>query len=405
MNNSILNIQKLNNVIVIDNINLVDVVNGLIKDNVSIHICNGKIQKISPTVKNREKNIWNYKAFWAIPGLIDSHVHLFEIHKGNKIGEFERDFEQAKRQALANINVALKVGITCVRDVGAYSAFNNKLRNIIENDPNNLKFRIVSCGRHITKIGGHWSDRGVIWNPKEKSLQDIVVDELEGGADFIKVMNDDPIFDISELSEIAMICKNHGTFLSCHAFKKHTIDMALNAGAGTIEHAACYNENSCERAIINGVSLCPTLIAAHDSVEYANETLKSVCQDCTQDELVEWKAFLKANLPKTFQSGVKVLAGTDAGTFPTDFQSLPRELIQLCNNGATSLQALQSATINPAEAFNLSHIIGSIKVGKSADIVVLGKNPLENLEEAIVDVKLVISRGNIAFHNLGYFLI
>lgn len=386
----------------ISNINVIDVINGSVKQDMSIHVRDGFIKNIVSTVEQSGSGKEIFDKMWAIPGLIDSHVHLFEICKGEKKGSIEKDFDVAKKLALSNIREALSVGVTCVRDVGSYSAYNNRLRDIIEEEPQSYRFRIVSCGHHITKQGGHWSDRGVIWDPHQISLKDIVKRELEDGANFIKVMNDDPIFSLDELKDIATTCKEVGKNFSCHAFKRETIDRAFDAGADTIEHAACYNDEFCEKVLKKGVKICPTFVAAIDTIQDMDEVLECICEDCTQDEITEWFEFLKENLPRTFKAGVKVIAGTDAGTFPTDFKSLPREIIQYKKLGASSLQALQSATINAAEALGVSDITGSIETGKSADLIVLGKNPLENFEDAIVDVKMVISRGYVVVDNLSY---
>ena len=375
----------------ISNINLVDVLSGKIRQNVSVEICKGLISKISDGEKKPVGGCEILGGMWAIPGLIDSHVHLFEIFKGENKGKFEKRFETAKELAIENISDALSVGVTCVRDVGAYNAFNNRLRNIIEERPQDYKFRIVSCGHHITKMNGHWWDRGVVWDSHDKPLRDVVIEEIEKGADFIKVMNDNPIFNFQELIEISAICKERGKKFACHAFTKDTIDLAFNAGADSIEHAACYSEEFCQKVVEKGVAICPTIVAAIDSVKNIEEVLNCGCEDCTKDEIIEWAAFLKENLPKMFKAGVKVIAGTDAGTFPTDFKALPREIIQYKKLGASSLQALQSATINSAEALNISNITGSLEVGKSADLVLLGKNPIEYFEDAIVDIKMVIS--------------
>lgn len=385
----------------ISSVNLVDVIHGVIKQNVKIDISKGLINEITivdekQEASNIEKN--NTIRLWAIPGLIDAHVHLFEIHQGEDIGKFQKDFELAKNQAFANMKEALKVGVTCVRDSGAFSAFNNRIRDLVDTNKE-FTFRIISCGHHITKENGHWNDRGILWNPKKYSLKQMVHNEIEAGADYIKVMNDDPIFSLDELKTISSACKDIGRKFSCHACTRKTIDLAFDAGANTIEHAACYSDEFCERVIEKGVAIYPTAIAAVDSINNISEVV-SLNNDCNQGDFVDWYNFLHEHLPKTFKAGVKVIAGTDAGTYPTNFQSLPREIIQLNKLGATSLQALQSATINAAEALDIDHIAGSLEINKSADFVLLGKNPLDNIEEAILDVKVVISQGCVVINNL-----
>jgi len=386
----------------ISNVHIVDVTTGFIKRDVVINISNGLINHIFELVE-KPRLVGNAKTnvakLWAIPGLIDSHVHLFGIHQGTQKREFDKYFKPAKDRALSNINEALKVGVTCVRDTGAYSAYNNQFRDIVEANIPKFKFRIVSCGRHVTRPNGHWSDRGVVWDPNKCSLKELVSNELLSGADFTKVMNDDQIFDLGELKEIASVCKKMHRKFACHAFKKETINLAFNAGADTIEHAVCYSEEFCEKVIETDVIICPTFVAAQDSLENMTDVL-NVTKDCNQKEFEDWAHLLHQHLPKTFEAGVKVIAGTDAGTVPTNFQSLPREIVHFSKLGATNLQALQSATINAAEALGIADITGSLELNKSADIVLLGKNPLPNIEKAIQDVKMVISRGHIAINNL-----
>lgn len=388
----------------ISNVHLVDVTTGLVDRDVVINISDELINRISKSVgKPRSANTTkkNTAKLWAIPGLIDSHVHLFEKHKWEDRGVVLKNFELAKDGALANITEALEVGVTCVRDVGAFSAFNNRLRDMIKTDVSRFKFRIISCGHHITMENGHMHDRGIKWDRNRRSLEELVSSEITAGADFIKVMNDDPIFNLSELKKIASVCKKMGRKFACHAFTKKTINLAFDAGADTIEHAVCYSEELCEKAIQKGVAICPTFVTACDSIDsqYIDEVSKLIT-DCTKQEFEEWAEFLHQHIPKTFKAGVKVIAGTDAGIFPTNFQSLPREIIHFSKLGATNLQALQSATIYAAEALDIADITGSLKLNKSADIVLLGKNPLDDFENAIRDVKIVISRGHIAINNI-----
>lgn len=388
----------------LSNVHLVDVVNGVVNRNVIINISKGLISSIygvekKPSPISHMKN--DVIELWAIPSLIDSHVHLFERHQGKHKGMvvLSESFELAKNRALMNITEALKVGVTCVRDVGAFSAFNNQLRDIIEASVSQPTLRIVSCGHHITKENGHWSDRGVVWDANTISLEKIVSNEIETGADFIKVMNDKPIFNLSELREIASVCKRMGRKFACHACTRETIDLAFAGGADTIEHAACYNEEFCEKVIQKGTAICPTVTAAIDSLEQIDEVL-SLYKDCRKKDFEDWADFLNRHVPRMFKAGVKVIAGTDAGTVPTDFQSLPREIINFSKLGATNLQALQSATINAAEALDIADSIGTLEINKSADIVLLGKNPLDDFENAIRDVKKVIFRGHIVINNL-----
>ncbi len=77
---------------------------------------------------------------------------------------------------------------------------------------------------------------------------------------------------------------------------------------------------------------------------------------------------------------MKILAGSDAIDRNVYYGiSLHEELQELVKAGLTNAEALQTATINAAEYYGLSHEYGSIAVGKKSSFLLLDKNPLENI--------------------------
>ncbi len=78
------------------------------------------------------------------------------------------------------------------------------------------------------------------------------------------------------------------------------------------------------------------------------------------------------------KAGVRIMAGTD-GPLAQAARSLHEELLLLVQAGFTPMEALQSATSNPAEFLGLAHSLGTIQKGKSADMVLLDANPLEDI--------------------------
>ena len=93
--------------------------------------------------------------------------------------------------------------------------------------------------------------------------------------------------------------------------------------------------------------------------------------------------------------GVKIIAGTDTPIgFLTPGYSLHKELELLVEAGLTPLQALQSATVTPAEFFNLESKMGTIEPGKYADLVILNRNPLDSIKNT-QNIHMVIAKGEI----------
>ena len=95
------------------------------------------------------------------------------------------------------------------------------------------------------------------------------------------------------------------------------------------------------------------------------------------------------------KNGVKIIAGTDTPIgFLTPGYSLHKELELLVEAGLTPLQALRSATITPAEFFNLESKMGTIEPGKYADLVILDSNPLDSIKNT-QNIHMVIAKGKI----------
>jgi imidazolonepropionase-like amidohydrolase len=103
-------------------------------------------------------------------------------------------------------------------------------------------------------------------------------------------------------------------------------------------------------------------------------------------------------IPMLARAGVPILAGTDApGTRRVPGQSLVEELAALVDAGLTPLEALRSATLNPARFLGLTDSLGSVAPGKVADLVLLEGNPLADIM-ALRRVRAVIAGGRYYSH-------
>ena len=101
------------------------------------------------------------------------------------------------------------------------------------------------------------------------------------------------------------------------------------------------------------------------------------------------------NLKKMIDGGVTIAAGTDAGNIGTQHAtSFFGELKAMQQSGLTNWQIIQSATINPAKILNHQDSMGSITVGKKADMVLLNANPADSLDN-IIKIDLVINKGHV----------
>ncbi|MBX2877309.1 MAG: amidohydrolase family protein [Saprospiraceae bacterium] len=124
------------------------------------------------------------------------------------------------------------------------------------------------------------------------------------------------------------------------------------------------------------------------------ERLTRMPLDSAGIRFAEWGYDMVGRLP---EAGVGVMAGTDTPiAFLTPGFSLHEELRLLVNSGLSPIQALEAATIRPAEYFNLQDELGTVEKGKIADLLLLDANPLDNIENT-QRIRAVIKDGHL--HN------
>jgi imidazolonepropionase-like amidohydrolase len=378
------------------NVNIVDVESGRVRPNCAILIKDGTIVDITNSdIPHQARIIIKFdKPSWAIPSLIECHAHLFEVHRGPQRGRLmvgETD-EEAFSRALLNIKAAVNAGITTIRDMGAYRGRNNAIRRMAADQ---YGVEIKSCGLHLSRTDGHFSDRGLRIDDLGLSLEGAVAKIVEDGADFIKVMNDPIIFDEQQLRTICREAEGLGRYVACHAYSPRAVTIAMAAGVRTIEHAGGPQHSAAASyAPTADTFFCPTYVAAIDCYECLEEIVAAI-PGASKELVDEWVAYLRKDLRASFAAHAPVIAGTDAGILPTDFSSLHRELAEYLALGASPLVALQSATSLAARALGVEKK-GTIAVGYIADLLLLSANPLLDLSSILSNLLLVVVGGRIA---------
>ena len=128
--------------------------------------------------------------------------------------------------------------------------------------------------------------------------------------------------------------------------------------------------------------------------DWMNGSLKLAEVDATEDAL-KFDAWSLMLVEKMHAEGVKIIAGTDTPIgYLTPGYSLHKELELLSEAGLSNLEVLKSATITPAEFFGIEDQMGTIEVGKLADLVILNDNPLESISNT-QNIHKVIAKGKI----------
>jgi imidazolonepropionase-like amidohydrolase len=357
----------------------------------SIHIKNGIIKNIL----EREEKGKNLKKIdleqsWIIPGLIDAHVHI--CHEGDQdlAVQFRPDEPLISSifRAAKNLNTALQTGVTLVKDVGSYQRRGIKIKKAIKMNFFHVP-TVISCGNLLTTPRGHVFNLGKEVKGIE-NCKKAVRNEIIHGADFIKVTNDPIGFSPEELSAIVEETHRLGKIVSCHSYTEESIQMALDAKADTIEHGSPFNREMILQIKKQGTIIVPTLYCAIKSVDIE----KSLINENDLPLFQRWLSDLMKNIPIAIKNEINIAAGTDAGFPPIQFFSIVDEIISYVKVGASPLTAIKYATFNSARACAMENQNGNISIGKNANLLVLKKNPLDNIEN-LRSIKMVIKDGKI----------
>ena len=117
--------------------------------------------------------------------------------------------------------------------------------------------------------------------------------------------------------------------------------------------------------------------------------------DVINKDVIDYTVWSKKMVDYMHDKGISFMAGTDTPIgFLIPGLSLHQEIQELYESGLSELEAIQTATINPAKYFNLENSLGRIKTGFIADLIILDKNPLENISNT-KSIHAVIKEGNL----------
>ena len=186
---------------------------------------------------------------------------------------------------------------------------------------------------------------------------------------------DNPQFTEEEVVAIVEAAKDYGMWVAVHAHGSEGMKRAVLAGVDSVEHGTFMTDEVMELMIKNGTYYVPTISAG----EFVAEKSKI---DNYFPEIVRPKAAsvgpqIGSTFSKAFKKGVKIAFGTDVGVQPHGTNW--KEFVYMVKNGMPEMKAIQSATIETAKLLQIDSTLGSIEVGKIADLVAVKGDPLTNI--------------------------
>ena len=348
---------------------------------------------------------------YILPGLIDSHVHLTFSAKPDHLSNVARVLKDSDQllalRALRNAQESLRAGVTTVRDCGDRHNVTLSLRDAFESGMV-VGPRIIACGMPVTSTFGHLHFCGLEAEGVE-SLRVAVRQQAKCGVDWLKVMvtggimsgNAKPLLCQYSQSELDALCEEGRRLdkrVAVHVLSVEGIRRSVTAGASTLEHCAWSNPDGSsghdprlvDEIVAKGIAVGQTATGT-----FRNYLIEGFAPSETERQKALQDLHRRWQTTRDMRAaGVTMMLSTDSGVRLTPFSDVYLTLqFASMMMEASSLDTLRAMTQIPAEVLGLDHL-GTVEAGKTADLLVLDADPLEDLGN-VRSVNMVIKGGRI----------
>ena len=367
----------------------------------TVVIVDGKVSEVRDGFVDasafRGARVIDQRARFVLPGLIDSHVHL-DSDVAGVAGQLEgvnRSDPAAAYDALINGQKTLRAGFTTVRNLGDSGGVTLALRDAI-NAGKVVGPRILDAGMSISTTSGHMDhalgfrddlreamDAGNTCDGADACRRAVRL-QVARGVDLIKIATTGGVnsrigaglgkqmFE-DEARAIVETARLYGKKVAVHAHGKDGVDLALIAGAASIEHGTTIDDETIKLFLKTGAYYVPTLSTVNGYIERLAADPNAYSP--TVKPKIEWRIKITGeSLRKMVPKGVKIAFGTDAGVSKHGRNADEFEL--MVKHGMTPASAIHAATVNAADLLGLSAEIGSLEPGKRADLIAVDGDPL-----------------------------
>ena len=336
-----------------------------------------------------------------MPGFIDAHTHIIGRVLGDPEGQNSsvRDYNSfGSILAVGNAQKTLLAGFTTIRNVGARDFDDLALRKAI-NDGWIIGPRMQTAGHSLGITGGHCDENGYKPGLADGDYKTGIADgpdavraavryQVKYGADLIKtcatggVLSEGDAVGATQYTyeEMkAMVDEAHKLErkIAAHAHGTEGIKIAVRAGVASIEHGSFLDDEGAKLMALRGTYLVPTLMAG-ETVERLAKS--GVLRGYRGEKALAAAAAMRFAIKLAIANRVPIALGTDAGVIQHGTNGHEFTLMVEWG-GMRSLDAITAGTLNGAKLLGLDKTIGSLTVGKFADIVAVSGDPLKDIKK------------------------
>ena len=351
---------------------------------------------------------------YVLPGLIDCHVHLTSDRAGNDgaLAGVTMSTADWAYEAETNAHKTLAAGFTTVRNLGdGDNGVTLALRDAIAKGSVQGP-RIIDAGMPISTTSGHMDGRlgYADWVQHDINTSN-VCDSVEScrravrlqigrGVDVIKIATTGGVNSIvgagvkkqmfdDEARALVDTAHLYGKKVAVHAHGDDGINLALAAGADSIEHGTMLDEAGVKLFLKSGAYYVPTLSTINGYLERIAKDPDAYSPAVRAK--IDWRLGVTGkSLLLATKYGVKIAFGTDAGVSKHGRNADEFEL--MVKFGMTPAEAINAATVNAADLLGVSSVAGSLEAGKSADLIAVDGDPLLDVK-VLKSVKFVMKAG------------
>lgn len=342
----------------------------------------------APGTGTKGETVMDLEGKTVMPGLFDLHMHfnfdtvnVYELRAGGE--------SQALLNGISYGYQYLRNGYTTVRDCGCMYYLGVYLRDAYASGLL-MGPRVITAGACNSPSAMGNSAFGPVYKefngPHE--AWEVARTDIAAGADFVKymvtgaVMNKggDPgamICTREELHVLSDVAKSLNTYVAAHCHGKEGIMACAEEEIGTIEHAS-YIDDECIEALLdhgNVTAVIPTLSVAYSMAR----NITGNTPDFMRERSLDVMENIRQNMAKAYRAGVRMGWGSDADRDTFSLQpglefKARREFMDLSN-----VELLRQATIDSARIVHLDSQVGTVKVGKLADLICVDGNPDQDI--------------------------
>jgi imidazolonepropionase-like amidohydrolase len=380
----------------------------------SLRIADGRIAGIADGFVDPPDgaSLIDLKDRFVLPGLIDCHVHLTaQLGPDQRLKSVEDSDPKVGLNAAHHARLTLAAGFTTVRDVGARKPEVIFALRAAVAEGKVPGPRILCVGAVLSPTGGHGqtygfredvcacvqSTSGVCDGVDE--CRRAVRRQVAHGADAIKfvatggVLSNiragiDQQFTTDEIAVIIETAHRLGRRVAAHAHGAAGINAALACGVDSIEHGSFLDDESLRLFLERRAFHVPTIIAGMTVLDMARSG--TTLTPAQVEKALVVGSRIKDALSRSYRAGVRIAFGTDMGVGPHGQNAW--EFGYMVEAGMSPADAIKAATVSAAELLGIADEAGAIAKGKSADLIAVADDPLEDIS-TLQDVKFVMARG------------